>query len=168
MRLCIWRKIMEISEGVIRLGLIRSRRITTSKISVILLKILSLIHWLLNTLLFRSIQAKHVYLATSFTRFVRYCSSCSYLLAAARPHWSTLMSGRLVASVLWCICRVVVLQRGPSCHRLRTYLSSLVSTIAGSTYLIIFRKYLIVVWDFLEIFNSTYGFMMIAQVTILQ
>ena len=38
---------MEISEGVIRLGL-RPRRITLSSISIILHKILSLIHELLN------------------------------------------------------------------------------------------------------------------------
>ena len=42
----IWR-IMEISEGVIRLDL-RPWRVTLSSISIILHKILSLIHWLLN------------------------------------------------------------------------------------------------------------------------
>ena len=47
-------------------------------------------------------------------------------------------------------------------------LLKLPSIYCSGTYLIILRKYLIVVWDFLEIFSSTYGFMMIAQVTILQ
>ena len=44
---CIIWRIMEISEGVIRLGL-RPRWITPSSISIILHKILSLIHLLLN------------------------------------------------------------------------------------------------------------------------
>ena len=49
---------MEISEGVIRLGL---RRITSSSISIILHKTLSLIHLLLNkhTLTYNSTQGIH-------------------------------------------------------------------------------------------------------------
>ena len=51
---------MEISEGVIRLGL-RPRRITPSSISIILHKTLSLIHLLLNkhTLTYNGTQGIH-------------------------------------------------------------------------------------------------------------
>ena len=84
------------------------------------------------------------------------CSNCSY----AYERWTC--SKSIVMHVQSCCFAKRPFMPSPS------QLLKLPSIYCYDTYLIILRKYLIVVWDFLEIFSSTYGFMMIAQVTILQ